>query len=103
MISVGSGGQRGFEDGLSDQLGSLSNSADCTFDNAGEFLPASNSVQAAALWLHQHRSEVGSHVIPTLRTRYALTILEAIEAAQLAHALSHGSSAIALNPNEAQD
>ncbi|WP_197489678.1 hypothetical protein [Martelella sp. AD-3] len=47
----------------------------------------------AAQWLHEHRSEVGSAIIPTLRERFHLSALEAIEAAKLAHEIEQGRQA----------
>jgi hypothetical protein len=49
----------------------------------------SNSVQLAALWLHQHRDVISGAVIPMLRGRFGLSNLEAIEATKAAHALAY--------------
>ena len=47
------------------------------------------SVETAAGWLCLNRKTVTGPVIPTLRSRFGLTILDAIEAAKLAHALEY--------------
>ncbi|WP_170973292.1 hypothetical protein [Rhizobium sp. FKY42] len=47
------------------------------------------SIQAAALWLHQHRNELTGPVFPALKERFGLRNLEAIEAAKQAHALAY--------------
>ncbi|WP_149747498.1 hypothetical protein [Rhizobium sp. RU35A] len=59
---------------------------------AGEFGAIPNRIQAAALWLHQHRETISRPVIPALKERFALSNLEAIEAAKKAHALSHAGA-----------
>lgn len=48
-----------------------------------------NSVHLAALWLHQNRDNLTRPVIPTLRERFGLTILEAIDASKRAHSLAY--------------
>lgn len=44
----------------------------------------------AALWLSQHRDELGEPLIPRVRERFGLTVLEAVDALQRGHALRYG-------------
>lgn len=57
------------------------------------FQPSANGsvpvTKLAAGWLYLNRKAVSGPVIPTLRSRFGLTILDAIEAAKLAHALEY--------------
>jgi len=46
-------------------------------------------VQVAAGWLSRNRDAVIGPVLPVLRSKFGLTILEAIDAAKLAHALQY--------------
>lgn len=47
------------------------------------------SIQLAALWLHSNRSAISEPIIPALRSRFHLSILDAIEATKQAHALAY--------------
>jgi hypothetical protein len=44
-------------------------------------------VREAALWLYLNRSEVSGNVLVALRRKFALTIMEATDAANAAHKL----------------
>ncbi|HEY0960666.1 MAG TPA: hypothetical protein VGE05_15540 [Novosphingobium sp.] len=44
----------------------------------------------AAEWLATHREHCVARIIPTLRANFGLTNRQAIEAAQMAHALQYG-------------
>jgi len=50
----------------------------------GEF---PHQVQVAAGWLARNRDAVSGPIIPALRSKFGLTIMEAIDAAKLAHSL----------------
>lgn len=52
--------------------------------------PADDAIKTAALWLAAHREECKTAIIPFVRKRFSLTILEAIEALQLGHKLQQG-------------
>lgn len=56
------------------------------------FANRQTAIQTASLWLHQHRDTLTRPVIPTLRERFGLTIIEAIEAGKLAHRLAYGGT-----------
>lgn len=47
------------------------------------------SVHAAAMWLCEQRDALQEPVIPALRRRFDLSIVEAIEATKAAHALAY--------------
>jgi hypothetical protein len=49
-------------------------------------------IQTAALWLAVHRDECKTAIIPFVRKRFSLTILEAIEALKIGHKLSMGGN-----------
>lgn len=44
-----------------------------------------DAINSAALWLSLHRSECPDPIIPFVRERFSLTILQAIDALKLAH------------------
>jgi hypothetical protein len=48
-------------------------------------------IQCAAMWLSHHRTDVVGAVIPFIRQRFGLTVLDAIEAAKLAHTIEYGA------------
>jgi len=76
-----------------DLIGKGSCSADVP-PNGGHILGAEKSpIFEAAQWLHDHRFEVGSAIIPALRERFRLSALEAIEAAKLAREIDQGRQA----------
>ena len=76
-----------------DQIGKGSCSPDVP-PNGGHILGAEKAtIFDAAQWLHEHRSEVGSAIIPALRERFHLSALEAIEAAKLAREIEQGRQA----------
>jgi len=47
-------------------------------------------VREAAIWLHLTRNSVSGNVIIALRRRFDLTVIEAVAASKLAHALDYG-------------
>jgi hypothetical protein len=49
----------------------------------------SSGIIAAARWLVDHRETVHGAIIPLLRSKFDLTPLDAIKAAQLAHRLQY--------------
>jgi hypothetical protein len=51
-----------------------------------------DGVKTAALWLSVHREECKTAIIPFVRKRFSLTILEAIEALKIGHRLSVGGN-----------
>ena len=55
----------------------LSNSIDCL----------QSRVREAGLWLHLNRSVVAGNVLVVLRRRFSITVMEATQAAKLAHSL----------------
>ncbi len=50
-------------------------------------------IEAAGRWLFLNRDTVTGPVIPSLRSRFRLTNLQAIEASKLAHALEYPGAA----------
>lgn len=71
----------------------MSNSGKGAFEKIEEIGAAANRIKVAAFWLHQHRATLTRPVIPTLRERFQITNLEAIEAAKQAHALAYAEGA----------
>lgn len=71
----------------------MSNPHEGAFEKIEEIGAATNRIKVAALWLHQHRASLTRAVIPTLRERFRITNLEAIEAAKQAHALAYAEGA----------
>lgn len=51
---------------------------------------SANLVQVSAHWLSSHRHECTGALIPFVRERFPLTLLEAIEAVKLGNALARG-------------
>ena len=51
-----------------------------------------DGVKTAALWLAVHREECKTAIIPFVRKRFSLTILEAIEALKIGHKMSMGGN-----------
>lgn len=89
------GGQRGCAVRQECQPLTLSNRQLTDVEKIAEFGPVPNQkpiVQAAAMWLAQHRENLKRPVIPTLRQGFGLTNLEAIEATKIAHALAHSGA-----------
>lgn len=86
------GGQGGCATNPENQPVTLSNSGNGPIEYIEEIDAAANRKKVAALWLHQHRDTLSRPVIPTLRERFGLTIIEAIEAGKLAHRLAYGGT-----------
>ncbi|KQY18173.1 hypothetical protein ASE23_15765 [Rhizobium sp. Root73] len=86
------GGQSGFVVGQSKQTLSLSTAANPAIETIGEIGGVPNPVNRAALWLHQHRSDLVGSAIPVLRKLFDLSNLEAIEAMKQAHALAYSGA-----------
>ena len=84
------GGQGGSVCRVENQKLKLSNAEKSTVENTDEFAPIPNHVQdrvkEAALWLRLNPMTL--HPVVTIRRRFALTVIEAAEAAKFAHALS---------------
>lgn len=85
----GDGGQRGSPPSFENQQVTPPNSSKCPSDNVDVPQSLPTQEEAAARWLLLNRETVSGQVIPTLRCRFGLSNLQAIEAAKLAHALEY--------------
>lgn len=83
------GGQGGFAICPRKQSANSSNCGNSAVVKIEEIPAQSNQISLAALWLHHHREALTHPVIPTLRERFGLTIIEAIEASKKAHSLAY--------------
>jgi len=64
-----------------------------TISSVSRFEHENHSISGVAQCLHEHRSEVGSAIIPALCERFHLSALEAIGAAKLAREIEQGRQA----------
>jgi hypothetical protein len=55
---------------------------------------AFDKTATASRWLMEHRRDVSGPLLPFIRRKFDLTMLEAVEASKGAHALQYGKSGL---------
>lgn len=81
------GGQSGSLPPLSRQCLSKPNSQICPVEKTVVFNGVPNKIEVAAAWLSRNREDVRGPLLPFLRRKFDLDIIEAIDVSKLAHAL----------------